>query len=80
MRETQETQVPSLGRRDPLGRGNRSPLSILAWEIQWTEGPGGCSVTVHRGAKSRTLLSDENNNHVENVQVSSSILSFNKIY
>ena len=32
-----------------VGEGNGNPLSILAWEITWTEEPGG--FTVHRVAK-----------------------------
>ena len=27
--------------RRPPGEGNGNPLSILAWEIPWTEEPGG---------------------------------------
>ena len=29
----QETQVKSLGRKDPLEEGTATPSSILAWEI-----------------------------------------------
>ena len=29
----QETQVQSLGRKDPLEKGLATPSSILAWEI-----------------------------------------------
>ena len=35
----QETQVPSLGRDDPLEKGMATHFSILAWKIPWTEGP-----------------------------------------
>ena len=31
--------IPELGRFP--GEGNGNPLSILAWEIPWTEEPGG---------------------------------------
>ena len=31
--------IPGLGRSP--GEGNGNPLSILAWEIPWTEEPGG---------------------------------------
>ena len=41
MHETQETQVRSLGQEDPLGKEIATPSSILAWEILWTEEPGG---------------------------------------
>ena len=37
----QETWVQSLGREDPLGKGMATHSSILAWEIPWTEEPGG---------------------------------------
>ena len=34
-------QVQSLGREDPLKEGVATHSSILAWEIPWTEEPGG---------------------------------------
>ena len=37
----QEAQVQSLGREDPLEKGMATHSSILAWEIPWTEEPGG---------------------------------------
>ena len=37
----QETQVQSLGREDPLEKDITTHSSILAWEIPWTEEPGG---------------------------------------
>ena len=37
----QETQVQSLDQEDPLEEGMATPSSILAWEIPWTEEPGG---------------------------------------
>ena len=36
----QETWVPSLGRKDPLGKGMATHSSFLAWKIPWTEEPG----------------------------------------
>ena len=36
-----ETWVPSLGREDPLEKEIATHSSILAWEIAWTEEPGG---------------------------------------
>ena len=36
-----ETQVQSLGRDDPLEEEMATHSSILAWEIPWTEEPGG---------------------------------------
>ena len=37
----QETHVQSLGQGDPLENGMAMHSSILAWEIPWTEEPGG---------------------------------------
>ena len=34
-------QVQSLGQEDPLEKGEATHSSILAWEISWTEEPGG---------------------------------------
>ena len=36
-----ETWVQSLGWEDPLAREMATHSSILAWEIPWTEEPGG---------------------------------------
>ena len=41
MQETQETWVRSLGQEDPLEEEMATHSSILAWEILWTEEPGG---------------------------------------
>ena len=41
MQETQETRVPLLRREDPLEKGMATHSSIVAWEIPWTEQPGG---------------------------------------
>ena len=37
----QETQVQSLGQGDPLEKEMSTHSSIPAWEIPWTEEPGG---------------------------------------
>ena len=37
----QETQVQSLGQGDPLEKEMSTHSSIPAWEIPWTEQPGG---------------------------------------
>ena len=37
----QETWVRSLAREDPLEKETETHSSILAWEIPWTEEPGG---------------------------------------
>ena len=36
----QETQVQSLGQKDPLEKEIATHSSILAWKIPWTEEPG----------------------------------------
>ena len=36
-----ETQVQSLGQKDPLEEEMATHFSILAWEIPWTEETGG---------------------------------------
>ena len=40
MQETQEMQIQSLGREDPLEKGTATHSSILSWKIPWTEEPG----------------------------------------
>ena len=47
----QETQVQSPGQVDALEKGMVTHSSILAWEIPWTEEPGGA--TVHGVTKSQ---------------------------
>ena len=37
----QKTQVQSQDQEDPLERGMATHSSILAWEMPWTEEPGG---------------------------------------
>ena len=37
----QETKVGSLSQEDPLEKEMVAHSSILAWEIPWTEEPGG---------------------------------------
>ena len=41
MQEMEETQFRSLGREDPLEEEMTTHSNILAWEIPWTEEPGG---------------------------------------
>ena len=57
MQETQKTRIWSLGWKDPLEKEMAAHSSILAWEIPWTEEPGGLHI-VHEVAKSRTRLSN----------------------
>ena len=51
----QETWVYFLGREDPLEKETATHSSILAWEIPWTEEPGGPQ---SMGSQSKTRLSD----------------------
>ena len=39
--EIQETLIQSLGLEDPLEKDMATHSNILAWEIPWTEEPGG---------------------------------------
>ena len=41
MQKTQETQIQSLGQEDPVEKEIVTLSSILAWEMPWTEMPGG---------------------------------------
>ena len=41
MEEVQEIPIRSLGWEDPLKKDMATHSSILAWEIPWTEEPGG---------------------------------------
>jgi len=54
--DTVDTQVPSLGRVDPLEQEMATGSSIFAGIIPWTEEPGGLQSTGSQ--KSRTQLSN----------------------
>ena len=41
MQKMQETEVQPLGQEDALEEGTATHSIILAWEILWTEEPGG---------------------------------------
>ena len=41
MQEMEKTWVQSLGWEDPLEKEMATHSSVLAWEIPWTEEPGG---------------------------------------
>ena len=56
MQEAQEMQVQSLGWEDALEKEKATHSSILAWEIPWTEEPGGLQPMGLQ--KSQTPLSD----------------------
>ena len=42
----QETQVQSLGQKDPLEKGMAAHPSILSWRIPWTKELGGLQSVV----------------------------------
>ena len=50
----QETQVRSMGRKDPLEEGMATHCSSPGWRIPWTEEPGGSMGVI----KSQTQVSD----------------------
>ena len=52
----QETRVGSLGQEDLLEEGMATHSTVLAWEIPWTEEPGGLQSTGSQ--KSWTRLSE----------------------
>ena len=45
MQKTQVTRVQSLGWEDPMEKEMATHSSVLAWEILWTEEPGGLQST-----------------------------------
>ena len=49
----QEMWVCSLGREDPLEKEMATHSSILAWEIPWTEEPGGLESMGLQGNRTR---------------------------
>ena len=56
VQETQEMQLRVLGQEDLLEEGMATHSSIIAWEIPWTEEPGGLQSM--RFPKSWTRLND----------------------
>ena len=48
MQETEETQIPSLGREDPLEEGMETHSSILAWRIHGQRSVVGYSPQDHK--------------------------------
>ena len=59
----QETQVQSLGWEDSLGKEMATHSSILAWEIPWTEEPGGLPWSSPWSHKESDLILRINNNN-----------------
>ena len=50
-----KTQVRSLGWKDPLEKEMATHSSVLAWEIPWTQEPGGLQ---SMGSQSQIQFSD----------------------
>ena len=61
-----ETQVRSLGQKDPLEKEMATHSSILAWRIPWTEKPSRLQST---GSQSQTWLSDFTSPHLMNLKL-----------
>ena len=62
---TQETQVRSLGQKDPLEKEMATHSNILAWRTPWTESVAGYSLWGHKESditkrQSTSVLSKEN--------------------
>ena len=51
--KTQEMQVRSLGREDPLEKETATHSSVLAWRIPWTEEPSGLQSKKELGTTER---------------------------
>ena len=49
-------QVPSLGWEDPLKKEMTTHSSILAWEIPWTQEPGGLQSTGSQRVRHNLVL------------------------
>ena len=54
MQEIREMWVQSLGWEDALEEGMAAYSGILAWEIPWTEEPGGLQSMDSNSTKNRT--------------------------
>ena len=52
----QETQAPSLGRKDPLETGMAIHASIFVWRIPWAEESNPCSHKVLEMTEQLTLF------------------------
>ena len=66
----QDTQVRSLGQEDPLEKEMATHSSILAWEIPWTEEPGGLQfLGMHRVRHDLATKQQMNNAGKKTVQI-----------
>ena len=54
-----ETRVQSLDREDPLVKGMAAYSSILAWEVPWTEEPGGLQFMGSQGIRQNLVTKQQ---------------------
>ena len=66
MQEPQGTWIWSLGWEDPLEKEMATHSSIRAWEIPWTEEPGGLQ---SMGSQSRTWLNQHVHGHIVLIRI-----------
>ena len=59
----QETWIPSMGQEDPLEKEIATHSCILAWEIPWTEEPGGLQ-SMGSQRVGHNLVSKQFNNNI----------------
>ena len=62
MQETQETQIQSLGQKDPLQKEMATHSSILAWKITWRGDPGGPQSMGHKELDMTEVTEHQNKN------------------
>ena len=51
----QETRIRSLGQEDALEKEKATHSSTLAWEVPWTEEPGGLESIAHHAPPSMAV-------------------------
>ena len=62
----QEAQILSLGKENPLEKEMATCSSILAWEIPWTDKPGGLQfMGLQKELGTTWWLSNNNEPHLE---------------
>ena len=62
----QEAQILSLGKENPLEKEMATCSSILAWEIPWTDKPGGLQfMELQKELGTTWWLSNNNEPHLE---------------
>ena len=59
-----DIQVRSLGQEYPLEEEMTTHSSILAWEMPWTEGPGGLYLWDRKESDTTGRLNNSNNNNI----------------